>query len=117
MDAITITLCDPKPEGDEALALAVDSLLEHDKPHRRAPDLFVKATSAADLDRARRAGKLAVFYLYQNTVQFGRARPRGLLPSVGLRSCQLTYNTRTTSASAAGSRAASRPSGASSSRA
>ena len=27
MDAITVTLCDPKPEGPEALSLAVDSLL------------------------------------------------------------------------------------------
>ena len=31
MDAITITLCDPKPEGAEAFALAVDSLLAHDR--------------------------------------------------------------------------------------
>ena len=26
LDSITITLCDPKPVGDEALALAIDSL-------------------------------------------------------------------------------------------
>ena len=40
MDAITITLCDPKPEGDEALALAVDSLIEHDKYLASRPDLL-----------------------------------------------------------------------------
>lgn len=95
MDAITITLCDPKPEGDEALALAVDSLLEHDRYLASRPDVFLKATTAADIDRARRAGKLAVFYLYQNTVQFGTSLDRiDMFHRMGLRSCQLTYNTK-----------------------
>ncbi|MFP5354830.1 MAG: dipeptidase [Gemmatimonadota bacterium] len=95
MDAITITLCDPKPEGDEALALAVDSLLEHDRYLASRPDVFLKATTAADIDRARRAGKLAVFYLYQNTVQFGTSLDRiDMFHRIGLRSCQLTYNTK-----------------------
>jgi len=95
MDAITITLCDPKPEGDEAFALAVDSLLEHDRFLASRPDRFVKATSVADIDRARRAGRLAVFYLYQNTVQFGTSMDRvDLFHRLGLRSVQLTYNTK-----------------------
>lgn len=95
MDAITITLCDPKPEGDEALALAVDSLLEHDRYLASHPEFFIKATTVADIDRARREGKLAVFYLYQNTAQFGTALDRvDLFHRMGLRSCQLTYNTR-----------------------
>lgn len=95
MDAITITLCDPKPEGDEALALAVDSLLEHDRYLASRPDFFLKATTVADIDRARRAGKLAVFYLYQNTVQFGTSLDRvDMFHRMGLRSCQLTYNTK-----------------------
>ncbi len=95
MDAITITLCDPKPEGDEAFALAVDSLLEHDRYLASRPDRFVKATSVADIDRARRAGRLAVFYLYQNTVQFGTSMERvDLFHRLGLRSVQLTYNTK-----------------------
>ncbi len=95
MDAITITLCDPKPEGDEGLALAIDSLVETDKYLASRPELFVKALSTADLDRARRAGKLAVFYLYQNTVQFGTSLDRiDFFHKLGLRSCQLTYNTK-----------------------
>ncbi len=94
MDAITVTLCDPKPEGAEALELAIDSLLEHDRYLAAHPDFFVRATSVADLDRARRAGKLAVFYLFQNTVQFGTVLDRiDLFHRLGLRSCQLTYNT------------------------
>jgi membrane dipeptidase len=95
MDAITITLCDPKPEGAEALELAVDSLLQHDRFLARHPALFMKATSVADVDRARRERKLAVLYLYQNTVQFGKDLDRvDLFHRMGLRSCQLTYNTK-----------------------
>jgi membrane dipeptidase len=93
--SITITLCDPKPVGDEALALALDSLLQHDRYLARNPEFFVKATSVADLERARRDGKMAVFYLYQNTAQFGRELDRvDLFHRLGLRSCQLTYNDR-----------------------
>lgn len=95
MDAITITLCDPKPEGAEALELAVDSLLQHDRFLAKHPEFFIKATSVADVDRARREQKLAVFYLYQNTVQFGKDLDRvDLFHEMGLRSCQLTYNTK-----------------------
>jgi membrane dipeptidase len=95
MDAITITLCDPKPQGAEALELAIDSLLQHDRYLAANPQFFVKATSVADVDRARQAGKLAVFYLYQNTVQFGNDLDRvDLFSRLGLRSCQLTYNTK-----------------------
>jgi len=95
MDAITITLCDPKPEGAEALELAIDSLLLHDRFLAKHPEFFVKATSVADVDRARRERKLAVFYLYQNTVQFGKDLDRvDLFHRMGLRSCQLTYNTK-----------------------
>ncbi|HUQ82727.1 MAG TPA: membrane dipeptidase [Gemmatimonadaceae bacterium] len=95
LDAITITLCDPKPEGAEAIELAVDSLLQHDRFLTRHPEFFVKATTVADVDRARRERKLAVFYLYQNTVQFGTNLDRvDMFHRLGLRSCQLTYNTK-----------------------
>ena len=95
LDSITITLCDPKPVGAEALELATDSLLQHDRYLAAHPGFFVKALQAADVDRARREGKLAIFYLYQNTAQFGRELDRvDLFYRLGLRSCQLTYNER-----------------------
>lgn len=95
MDSITITLCDPKPEGAEALELAVDSLLDYDRYLAAHPEVFVRATSVADLERARRTGRLAVFYLYQNTTQFGHDLDRiDLFYRLGVRSSQLTYNTR-----------------------
>ncbi|HEY6548995.1 MAG TPA: membrane dipeptidase [Vicinamibacteria bacterium] len=93
LDSITITLCDPKPVGAEALELAIDSLIQHDRYLAANPHFFVKALSAADVERARREGKLAVFYLFQNTTHFGQELDRvDLFHRLGLRSCQLTYN-------------------------
>ena len=57
LDSITITLCDPKPVGAFALELAIDSLLQHDRYLAANPGFFVKATSVADLERARREKK------------------------------------------------------------
>jgi membrane dipeptidase len=95
LDSITVTLCDPKPVGAEALELALDSLLQHDRHLAANPGFFVKATSAADVERARRDGKMAVFYMFQNTAQFGREPDRvDLFRRLGLTSCQLTYNDR-----------------------
>ncbi len=95
MDSITITLCDPKPLGAEALELAVDSVLEHDRFIDSNGQQLVKATTIADVDAARRDGRLAVFYLFQNTVQFGTSLDRvDMFYRLGLRSCQLTYNER-----------------------
>ncbi len=95
MDAISITLCDPKPEGAAALELAVDSLLGYDRYLAAHPEFFIKATKVSDVDRARREGRMAVFYLYQNTVQFGKELDRiDLFHGLGLRSCQLTYNVK-----------------------
>lgn len=95
MDSITITLCDPKPVGAEALELAVDSLLEFDRHIADNATQLLKATTVKDVDRARDSGRLAVFYLYQNTVQFGDELDRvNMFYAMGLRSCQITYNER-----------------------
>lgn len=95
MDAITVTLCDPKPVGAEAIELAVDGLLTYDRLIASHPDLLLKATSAADLVRARDEGKLAVFYLYQNSEQFGADLDRvEMFWRLGVRSSQITYNER-----------------------
>lgn len=95
MDAITVTLCDPKPVGAEALELAVDGLLTYDRFLARHPDLLLKATSVADVDRARSSGRMAVFYLYQNSEQFGGDLDRvEMFHRLGVRSAQITYNER-----------------------
>jgi membrane dipeptidase len=95
MDSITVTLCDPKPVGAEALELAVDGLLEYDRYLAEHPDLFVKATTVAQVDEARQSGRMAVFYLFQNSVQFGDDLDRvDMFQRLGLTSCQITYNER-----------------------
>ncbi len=95
LDAITVTLCDPKPVGAEAVELAIDSALEHDRFLKAHPDLFIKATGVSDVRTARRSGRLAVFYLYQNSVQFGDDLDRvDLFYRMGVRSSQITYNER-----------------------
>ncbi len=95
MDAITVTLCNPKAEGAEALELAVDGLMEYDRYLADHPELFIKATSVAHVDEARAAGKLAVFYLYQNATQFDDDLDRiEMFYRLGLTSSQITYNER-----------------------
>ena len=94
-DSITVTLCDPKPVGAEALEVAVNGLMEYDRYLAAHPDLFVKATSAAYVDEARRSGRMAVFYLYQNSIQFDDDLDRvDMFHRLGLTSCQITYNER-----------------------
>ena len=93
--SITVTLCDPKPEGPAALHAAVDGLMEYDRLVAAHPEFYLKATSVVQVDEARRSGRMAVFYLFQNTVQFGDDLDRvDMFYRLGLRSCQLTYNDR-----------------------
>ncbi len=93
LDSITVTLCDPKFDGAESLQVAVDGLLEYDRLIASRAQFFTKATSVADVDKARQAGRLAVFYLYQNTTQFGSDLDRvDMFHRLGVRSAQLTYN-------------------------
>jgi membrane dipeptidase len=95
IDSITVTLCDPKPVGAEALELAIDGLLEYDAYLASHPDLFIKATSVADVEAARASGRMAVFYLYQNSIQFADSFDRvDMFYGLGLRSSQITYNER-----------------------
>ncbi len=95
MDSITVTLCDPKAVGAEALELAVNGLLEYDHYLTENPNLFVKATSVEEVDLARRTGRMAVFYLFQNATQFEDDLARvDMFYSMGLTSCQVTYNDR-----------------------
>lgn len=95
IDSITVTLCDPKAVGAEALELAVDGLMEYDRYLAAYPELFVRAASVADVDIARRSGRMAVFYLYQNATQFDDDLDRiEMFRQLGLTSCQVTYNER-----------------------
>ncbi|MEP1093924.1 MAG: membrane dipeptidase [Cyclobacteriaceae bacterium] len=93
LNAITITLCDPKTFENDAVAVAQQGITEYDKYINDNPDLFIKALRASDVDTARRAGKLAIFYLFQNSTQFGRNLSSvDRFYDMGVRSSQITYN-------------------------
>ena len=93
LNAITVTLCDPRTYEEEARKAAAKGIAMYDRYIQTHPDLLVKATCIADLNRARKEGKLAIFYLFQNTTQFGR--DLNLVDKyydMGVRSSQITYN-------------------------
>ncbi len=93
LDAITITLCDPKSYEQAAYEEAVAAVRAHDAYFAAHPALYRKATSVADIDKARAAGQIAVFYLFQNSTQFGHDLERvDEFYDMGVRSAQLTYN-------------------------
>ncbi|MDQ8757707.1 membrane dipeptidase [Sphingosinicella sp. LHD-64] len=93
LDAITLTLCDPKTVGPRAFEEAVAAIREHDRFVAANSDLLLFATSASDIDRARESGRIAVFYYFQNTEPFGADLDNvALFHRLGIRSCQLTYN-------------------------
>jgi membrane dipeptidase len=53
----------------------------------------MKATSVADIQIARESGKIALFYLFQNSTQFGRDLDNvDVFYGLGVRSSQVTYN-------------------------
>lgn len=95
MDAITVTLCDPKPTGAEGLEFAVNGVMEYDRLIAKHPGLLLKATTAAHAKEARASGRMAVFYLFQNSDQFGDDLDRvEMFKRLGVSSSQITYNER-----------------------
>ena len=78
----------------EALELAPRlAAFQYDRYLASKPEFFVKATSVKD-GRGAARGKMAVFYLYQNTVQFGRTSTAWMCSTGWGGACQLTYNTK-----------------------
>lgn len=93
INAITKTMCDPKTFEREALDVALEGIRSFDTWIAANPRQVLKATSVADLDRAQQEGKIAVFYLIQNSTPFGRDLDRvDTFYALGLRSAQITYN-------------------------
>lgn len=93
LDAIAVTLCDPKPRGEAAYDLAMEAVLAHDRHISDNPEFFRKATSVADIEHARAAGQIAVFYLLQNSTHFGTEFDNvDVFYNLGVRTAQITYN-------------------------
>lgn len=93
INSVTVTLCDPKSFEAEAYAWAIDGVLEYDRLVDKESAFWMKATSVADIQKARDAGKIALFYLFQNSTQFGKDLDNvDVFYGLGVRSSQITYN-------------------------
>ncbi|MDX1480467.1 MAG: membrane dipeptidase [Woeseiaceae bacterium] len=93
MNSITVTLCDPKSYEQQAYDWAIDGVLEYDRLIAEESEFWTKATRVADVDRARDEGRIALFYLFQNSTQFGRDLDTvDVFYGLGVRSSQITYN-------------------------
>jgi len=93
MNSITVTLCDPKSYEAEAYRWAIDGVLEYDRLIAKEPQFWMKATRVADIGAARDQGRIALFYLFQNSTQFGKDLDNvDVFYGLGVRSSQITYN-------------------------
>ena len=93
LNAIAITLCDPKSYEQQAWDLAIEGIELYNRIIENGPKFWTMATSVADIDRAREEGRIAMFYLFQNSTQFGRDLDNvDRLYDMGVRSSQMTYN-------------------------
>ncbi len=91
--AICITLCDPKVQEQEAYDLTMEWILEYNRFLDEKPQYYMRTTTVKDIDRARQQGKMAVFYLTQNSTHFRRNLDNvDIFYKLGLRSSQITYN-------------------------
>lgn len=93
MNSITVTLCDPKSYEQEAYEWGINGVLEYDRLIDAESEFWTKATRIADVARARDEGRIAIFYLFQNSTQFGRDLDNvDVFYGLGVRSSQITYN-------------------------
>ena len=93
LNGITVTLCDPKTFEQDATTAAMDGILYYDRYIKEHPDLLMKATEVQHLEQAKASGKLAIYYLFQNSTQFGRDLDTvDIYYGLGVRSSQITYN-------------------------
>jgi len=93
LNSITVTLCDPKSYESQAYDWGMAGILEYDRLIASKPGFYSKATSVSDIDQARKDGKIAMFYLFQNSTQFGKNLDNvEIFYGLGVRSSQITYN-------------------------
>ena len=92
-NSVTVTLTDPKVYGEAAFTTALADLSAYDRHIEAHADRLLKATTVADIDRARADGRLALFYQLQNSTPLQKDLERvALFRHLGVRSIQLTYN-------------------------
>ena len=61
INSVTVTLCDPKSFETQAYDWGMDGVLEYDRLIDKESEFWMKATTVADIDKAREQGKIALF--------------------------------------------------------
>ena len=93
LNAITVTLCDPKTFESEAYQAGINGLWDYDRLIKRQNKFYAKALSVKDIHKANQEKKIAIFFLFQNSTQFGRNLDNvDIFYNLGVRSSQITYN-------------------------
>ena len=93
LNAIAVTVCDPKTFEREAVKAANDGIGDYDRFIRNNSELLIKGSGTSDVDKAKTQGKIAVFYLFQNSTPLGRDLDTvDLYYDMAVRSVQITYN-------------------------
>ena len=93
INSVTVTLCDPKSYESQAYDWGMAGILEYDRLIAKKPEFYSKVTTVSGIDQARKDGKIALFYLFQNSTQFGKSLDNvDVFYGLGVRSSQITYN-------------------------
>ncbi len=91
--SICVTLVDPKVQGQKAYNDTMEGLLYYNRFLDSKPQYYMRTTTVKDIAKAREQGKIAVFYLTQNSTHFMRNLDNvDVFYDMGLRSSQITYN-------------------------
>lgn len=92
--AFNVTVAPPGNNPD-AFETAVAGIAEDDQMIADNSDILVKALKASDITAAKRAGKMALVFGFQDTTAIGTQLDRvAMFKALGLRILQLTYNRR-----------------------
>jgi membrane dipeptidase len=94
--AISVTCGNPRQDNqsvEQNYQSALEEMLWFDNYIKKKSQYYLKATSTADIDRARAENKIAIMYLTQNSEHFMHDLDNvHAFYGIGQRTCQLTYN-------------------------
>ncbi len=93
-NVVRISLGSPLPP-DTAYQIVLDTYAEYERHIKVHGNYLVKASCVADIDQAKKEGRLALMYYFQNATPIGFDLDNiDFFYNLGISSIQLTYNTR-----------------------
>ena len=93
-NVVRISLGSPLPPS-KAYQIVVDTYAQYEQYINTHRDYLMKATCVADIDKAKKEGRLALMYYFQNSTPIEYDLDKiDFFYNLGITSIQLTYNTR-----------------------